>query len=131
VVSDAAKMKAAALAVKVFSSASPHGKPIVGIFPEGTRSKDGEPLPAISGAAWIARRAGVPLIPVALCGFWEAWPPSSPLPRLDRRNLSIHFLEPVNPADFSDDQSATDFALNEIYTVVRRERAAAVNARTQ
>ncbi|MDB4895990.1 MAG: 1-acyl-sn-glycerol-3-phosphate acyltransferase [Firmicutes bacterium] len=38
------------------------------IFPEGTRSRNGELLPAKRGAALIARRAGVPVVPVALAG---------------------------------------------------------------
>ncbi len=37
------------------------------IFPEGTRSKTGEPLRAKSGAAYIAAEAGVDIIPVAIC----------------------------------------------------------------
>ena len=128
VVDESKKLKAAVLATKVFSEAAAGANPIVGIFPEGTRSKDGQPLPAISGASWIARKAGVPILPVALCGFWEAWPPATPLPCWKRKHLGIHFLKPINPADFPDDQAATDFALSEIYSVVLRERAAAQQA---
>jgi 1-acyl-sn-glycerol-3-phosphate acyltransferase len=41
---------------------------IVGIFPEGTRSKTGELLPPSPGAAYIALKAQVPICPVALLG---------------------------------------------------------------
>jgi 1-acyl-sn-glycerol-3-phosphate acyltransferase len=41
---------------------------IVGIFPEGTRSHSGELLPAHMGAAMLALRARVPVLPVALAG---------------------------------------------------------------
>lgn len=40
----------------------------VGLFPEGTRHWDFDPRRAKHGAAWLATRAKVPLIPVALQG---------------------------------------------------------------
>jgi 1-acyl-sn-glycerol-3-phosphate acyltransferase len=47
---------------------------IVGIFPEGTRSADGQLQCSQAGVAWLAIQAGVPIIPIALQGFYEAWP---------------------------------------------------------
>lgn len=41
---------------------------VVGIFPEGTRSHSGELLKPNLGAAMLAARAGVPMIPVAVIG---------------------------------------------------------------
>lgn len=41
---------------------------ILGIAPEGTRSRDGSLLPAKSGAVLLAARAGVPVIPVGISG---------------------------------------------------------------
>lgn len=41
---------------------------VVGIFPEGTRSKTGELLAPYQGAAYLAVRAGVPVCPIALRG---------------------------------------------------------------
>ena len=38
----------------------------LGIFPEGTRSKDGKPGPAKSGAAMIAAKTNAPIVPCAL-----------------------------------------------------------------
>ena len=44
----------------------------VGVYPEGMRVWAwGEVVPK-SGAAWLARRAGVPLLPVAVAGSEEA-----------------------------------------------------------
>jgi 1-acyl-sn-glycerol-3-phosphate acyltransferase len=46
---------------------------VVGVFPEGTRVPvwgTGNPKP---GAAWLAVRAGVPLVPVALLGTADAY----------------------------------------------------------
>ncbi len=52
------------------------------IFPEGGRSRDGVLRPFNDGAAYIAIKAGVPLIPVALAGTREVLPfgAMSPLP---------------------------------------------------
>ena len=41
---------------------------IMGIFPEGTRSKTGRLGRAKSGVAVIATRAGVPVVPAAIRG---------------------------------------------------------------
>lgn len=41
---------------------------IVGIFPEGTRSKTGEMLPPYGGAVYLALRTKAPVCPVALIG---------------------------------------------------------------
>jgi 1-acyl-sn-glycerol-3-phosphate acyltransferase len=38
------------------------------VFPEGTRSKDGELKPFYRGAFWIAVRAGVPVVPIVVEG---------------------------------------------------------------
>lgn len=41
---------------------------MLGLFPEGTRSKDGKLGQAESGLAMIAIRAGVPIVPAAIIG---------------------------------------------------------------
>ena len=49
------------------------GWPVV-LFPEGTRSAGGVMGPIHPGVATLAKRAGVPVVPVAICGAGEAWP---------------------------------------------------------
>jgi len=47
---------------------------VVGVFPEGTRSHSGELLKPHLGAAMLALKAGVPMLPVAVSGtrgFWD------------------------------------------------------------
>jgi len=44
------------------------------VFPEGGRTTDGELKPFLSGAAYLAIRAQVPLIPIALCGVFDLLP---------------------------------------------------------
>jgi 1-acyl-sn-glycerol-3-phosphate acyltransferase len=45
---------------------------VVGVFPEGRRSPTWGETPVRPGAAWLAVRSGVPLVPVALAGTASA-----------------------------------------------------------
>jgi 1-acyl-sn-glycerol-3-phosphate acyltransferase len=49
------------------------GMPLV-IFPEGSRSLDGKLQPFLSGAAYLAIRTQLPLVPMALSGVYELLP---------------------------------------------------------
>ncbi|MGB6193502.1 MAG: lysophospholipid acyltransferase family protein [Terracidiphilus sp.] len=44
------------------------------VFPEGSRTPDGTMQPFLSGAAFLAIRAQVPLIPIALSGVYDVLP---------------------------------------------------------
>jgi 1-acyl-sn-glycerol-3-phosphate acyltransferase len=44
------------------------------VFPEGGRTSDGELRPFLSGAAYLAIRAQVPLVPIALTGVYDLLP---------------------------------------------------------
>jgi 1-acyl-sn-glycerol-3-phosphate acyltransferase len=46
----------------------------VNIYPEGSRTEDGEISPLEKGVALIIRRARVPVVPVAIEGSFAAWP---------------------------------------------------------
>ena len=59
------------------------------IFPEGTRTHDGEVAALKPGFLAVARRSGVPLIPVGLDGAYQAWPRTAAFPRLGRIAISI------------------------------------------
>jgi 1-acyl-sn-glycerol-3-phosphate acyltransferase len=48
---------------------------VLGLFPEGTRSRDGEMQKAFNGAALIAVRSGVPILPVAVEGPYRLFKP--------------------------------------------------------
>jgi 1-acyl-sn-glycerol-3-phosphate acyltransferase len=45
---------------------------MVGVYPEGTRSRTGEMLPFLKGAAWLALRTGAPIVPCGLRGTERA-----------------------------------------------------------
>lgn len=62
---------------------------VVLIFPEGTRTPDGEIKEFKPGFCAIARRAKVPIVPVAIEGAYEAWPKSTRYPRPKRVKLKV------------------------------------------
>lgn len=51
------------------------------IFPEGTRSADGELQPAKSGAGLLALRSGVPVVPIRIRGARDVLPRGTRWPR--------------------------------------------------
>jgi 1-acyl-sn-glycerol-3-phosphate acyltransferase len=59
--------RAAASTVNRFAQTLEDGKPLL-VFPEGTRSKDGQVKPFKMGLFYAAVRAGVPVVPVAVHG---------------------------------------------------------------
>ena len=66
------------------------------VFPEGGISPDGHLRPFHRGAAMLAARAGVPLIPIALDGTSDALPLGRILPRL--RPITVRIGTPIEPA---------------------------------
>jgi 1-acyl-sn-glycerol-3-phosphate acyltransferase len=73
---------------------------VVGLFPEGVRVWTWGEVPPKRGAAWLAARAGVPLLPVAIHGSGEAMGRGTA--RISRRPVHASVLEPILPADFPD-----------------------------
>jgi 1-acyl-sn-glycerol-3-phosphate acyltransferase len=69
---------------------------LLGIYPEGTRSHDGRLYKGKVGVAVMALRAGVPVVPCAMIGTFEAQPPGKVVPRL--HPVVIRFGRPL---DFS------------------------------
>lgn len=59
------------------------------LFPEGTRTSDGEVQSLKPGFSAIVERCGVPILPVALDGAFQAWPRSAKLPRPGRVQIVI------------------------------------------
>ena len=75
---------------------------LVGIFPEGTRRREGndELGAANEGVAFIAMRAEVPVVPVGIVGTEDALPPGARLPRFPR--VRVWYGHPVDPARFTE-----------------------------
>jgi 1-acyl-sn-glycerol-3-phosphate acyltransferase len=74
------------------------------IFPEGTRTRDGELLPFKKGGFHLASKAGVPIVPVALRGTRELMPRGSLL--LRGGTMSAVIGEPIPTQGLSDEERA-------------------------
>lgn len=69
---------------------------LVGIYPEGTRSRDGLLHRGHSGVAHLSLMTGAPVVPVGITGTVEVQPIGRGVPRPYGR-LSVEFGEPVRP----------------------------------
>ena len=65
------------------------------LYPEGERSIDGTPKTFKKGAAILARHLNVPIVPVALEGFYDAWPRGKQFQGFT--HLQMEILDPVYP----------------------------------
>lgn len=63
------------------------------VFPEGGRTMDGELRPFLSGAAYLAIRAQVPLVPIALSGVYDLLPIHTH--HFYPGRLTLHVGEPI------------------------------------
>lgn len=72
------------------------------VFPEGTRSPDGELRPFYRGAFWIAVRNRVPVVPIVIEGTADILPKGQV--GIDPGPVVIRVLEPIHPeqVDFDD-----------------------------
>ncbi len=72
------------------------------IFPEGTRSTDGEPQPFKKGAFRIAIANEMPIVPITIQGTWEVWPPGSKLFWPGPARVIVHDPIPTVGMDLSE-----------------------------
>lgn len=73
-----------------------------GIYPEGTRTRDGFTHKGHTGVARLALQTSAPIIPVGLIGTHECQPTDKKLPRLFRR-VTIRFGAPLSPGRYASD----------------------------
>jgi 1-acyl-sn-glycerol-3-phosphate acyltransferase len=78
---------------------------VFGIYPEGTRTRDGFTHRGHTGVARLARATGAPIVPIGLVGTAECQPTDAKLPRLFRP-ITIRFGAPISPARYGDDSEA-------------------------
>ena len=72
------------------------GVPLL-LFPEGTRSRNGAMGPFVPGVASLCISRGVPALPVALVGAYEAWPSKQKHLPKGRPEVHVVFGRPLAP----------------------------------
>ena len=65
------------------------------LYPEGERSASGEPVVFRKGAAILSIHEQAPIVPVAINGFYEAWPRHQKFPKIARLEMTIG--TPITP----------------------------------
>ncbi len=69
------------------------------VFPEGTRTRDGQIAPFRPGFTTLAVRSKAAILPVAIDGAYEAFPRSKKFP--GRGRIRVRFGKPILPAEFA------------------------------
>ncbi len=77
------------------------GKNLI-IFPEGTRSRDGELGSFKKTFAILSAELGVPIVPVAIDGAYKAMPKGAKIPR-PFKEIKVKYLDPIYPSNFDYD----------------------------
>jgi 1-acyl-sn-glycerol-3-phosphate acyltransferase len=74
---------------------------LFGIFPEGTRSRDGALYRGHTGAARLALQVKCPILPVGVIGTREIQPPDAKMPKL-RMDCTIRIGRPIKVERYQD-----------------------------
>lgn len=96
------------------------------VFPEGTRTADGRLGEIKGGFALMAKKAEVPIVPVAIVGAFECWPRTRPLPRPGRIRLEFGRVIPASEVAGLDERELTRRcaeALRDLDATARRLRS--------
>ena len=94
---------------------------LFGIYPEGTRSRDGMLYKGHTGAARLAMKLGCPIIPVGIIGTREIQPPDTFFPKIGL-SCTVKFGRPVSPARYmarSDDHMVLRELIDEVMFEIR------------
>lgn len=92
---------------------------ILGIFPEGGRSRDGSLRAGKEGVAVLALKTAAPVIPCAIRGAFEAYPPRALFPK--PRRIKILMGKPIKfKAVEKPDGQTVSSALDEIMSAIKK-----------
>ena len=96
------------------------------LFPEGTRSTDGELQPGKRGVGMIVHQAQPLVLPVYVRGFAEQWPTGHMLPLLSAPSSLISFGKPMDLSKYWDQELSRDVAqaiVDEVMVEIARLKA--------
>ena len=82
------------------------------IFPEGTRTKDGQVGRFKRGAFQIALDLKLPIIPISLSGCYDVLPKGKPF--VYRRPVRMYVGKPIDITQFENNNDAIDFVRNKV-----------------
>lgn len=80
---------------------------VLGIFPEGTRSKTGELGQARAGIGFIASKSGAPVVPVGIAGHYRF-----------RGQITVRFGKPIDPAAVVGESRDRELVADTIWSAV-------------
>ncbi|HSK26353.1 MAG TPA: lysophospholipid acyltransferase family protein [Jiangellales bacterium] len=106
-----------------------------GLYPEGTRSRDGRLYRGRTGVGWLALQSGAPVLPVGVVGTDKVQPVDARVPR--RAPVTVRFAPVLRPEEYADAASPaqarrrlTDDVMDAIHAMTGQERAPGYNERT-
>ena len=97
---------------------------MVTIFPEGSRTFDGQLGEFKPGFGLIAKRARVPIVPVAIVGAFECWPRTRRFPRPGRIRLEFGRVIPAAEVAALSERELFDLCVARIRELDARARLA-------
>jgi 1-acyl-sn-glycerol-3-phosphate acyltransferase len=94
------------------------------IYPEGSRTETGEIAWLEKGVALVIRKAGVPVVPVAIDGSFEAWPKDSKL--FHAHPIRVKYGKPMNMNGKKADEIVRELE-EQLRNMLRELRAMRIN----
>jgi len=121
---DRSNVKSGAIALKRFAKASQSGE-IITLFPEGTRSLDGQVDEFKKGTLLIPYRYNVKILPVTIDGTIKMSKKGSPF--IKPSNINLFISEPVEPKRFASEGELREYLKSIISEKITNELKLALN----
>lgn len=87
------------------------------VFPEGTRSRNGQLQPLKKALFSLPLKSGCPVVPVVIKGSYDTMPPDSI--RISPGTIEVHFLDPIDSKRYQ--KNERDRFADDVYRLMARE----------